>query len=115
MDGLKGGGLMRKAEIQRKTNETDIRLELSLDGEGALNGLTHIGFFDHMLHSFELVEEFFKSVAFNAQMNLHMKVLSGSNVHHIIEALFKAFGKALDQATQKDERIKHVMSTKGVI
>ena len=45
MDGLKGGGLMRKAEIQRKTNETDIRLELSLDGEGALNGLTHIGFF----------------------------------------------------------------------
>ena len=44
-----------------------------------------------------------------------MKVLSGSNVHHIIEALFKAFGKALDQATQKDERIKHVMSTKGVI
>lgn len=63
----------------------------------------------------ELVEEFFKSVAFHANMNLHMKVLDGSNVHHIIEALFKAFGKALDQATVKDERIKKVLSTKGTI
>ena len=63
----------------------------------------------------ELVEEFFKSVAFHANMNLHMKVLDGSNVHHIIEALFKAFGKALDQATMKDERVKKVLSTKGTI
>ena len=63
----------------------------------------------------ELVEEFFKSVAFHANMNLHMNVLDGSNVHHIIEALFKAFGKALDQATIQDERIQHVLSTKGTI
>ena len=194
---------MRTAQIHRKTNETDIHLKLNLDGEGKFIGLTEIGFFDHMLHSFtrlglfdlemqvkgdthiddhhtvedvgivlgqvikeavgdkkgiqrygscilpmdevlvmvaidlggrayfkfdadltfgkvgtfdvELVEEFFKSVAFHANMNLHMKVLDGSNVHHIIEALFKAFGKALDQATIRDMRIQHVMSTKGII
>ena len=46
-------------------------------------------------------------------MNLHIKVLSGDNDHHIIEAMFKAFAKALDEATSKDMRIKDVLSTKG--
>jgi imidazoleglycerol-phosphate dehydratase len=61
----------------------------------------------------ELVEEFFRSVAFNACMNLHIKVLYGSNNHHIVEAIFKAFGRALDEATRVDDRIQGVMSTKG--
>lgn len=61
----------------------------------------------------ELVREFFYAVSYSAGMNLHLKMLSGSNTHHIIEAMFKAFGKALDLATQKDERIKDVLSTKG--
>jgi imidazoleglycerol-phosphate dehydratase len=61
----------------------------------------------------ELVEEFFRAVAFNAGMNLHIKVLYGSNNHHMIEAIFKAFGRALDEATRLDERIEGVMSTKG--
>lgn len=61
----------------------------------------------------ELVHEFFYAVSYSAGMNLHIKMLSGSNTHHIIEAMFKAFGKALDQATQKDERITDVLSTKG--
>lgn len=61
----------------------------------------------------ELVREFFYAVSYSAGMNLHIKLMSGSNTHHIIEAMFKAFGKALDQATQKDTRIKDVLSTKG--
>ena len=63
----------------------------------------------------ELFEEFFRAVAYNAGINLHIKVYYGSNNHHIIEAVFKAFGRALDEATRLDERIVGVMSTKGVL
>ncbi|GAE88301.1 imidazoleglycerol-phosphate dehydratase HisB [Acetivibrio straminisolvens] len=63
----------------------------------------------------ELVEEFFRAVAFNAGITLHIKALYGSNTHHIIEAMFKAFGRALDDATRKDDRIEGVMSTKGIL
>lgn len=61
----------------------------------------------------ELVREFFYAVSYSAGMNLHIKMLSGMNNHHMIEAMFKAFAKALDQATSKDERITEVLSTKG--
>ncbi len=191
----------RKAEIKRKTNETDISLNLCIDGSGQTQIATGIGFLDHMLTLFtkhglfdltlkadgdlevdghhtvedvgivlgqaikqalgdkksikrygcshvpmdeslamvvldlsgrpflvydvkltsdkvgdmdtELVEEFFRAVAFNAGINLHIKVFYGSNNHHIIEAVFKAFGRALDEATRTDSRIEGVMSTKG--
>lgn len=191
----------RKAEIKRKTRETDITVELNLDGTGTGSIESGIGFFDHMLEGFsrhgffdlklkingdlqvdghhcvedagivlgtairealgdkagirrygscllpmddalamcavdlcgrpyfvfdcafsaervgyletELVREFFYAVSYSCGMNLHMKMLSGTNNHHMIEALFKAFGKALDEATGKDERIRDVLSTKG--
>ena len=201
---------MRNAVISRNTGETQIRLELGLDGKGTadLCGGTGIGFFDHMLNAFarhgffdlkieekgdlevdghhlvedtgivlgeavrhavgdkagirrygyfvlpmdealvlcavdlcgrpyfvmdfengkdgfsapmtgefdtQLVKEFFYSVSYGAMMNLHFKVLSGENDHHIIEAMFKAFAKALDMATQKDPRIEDVLSTKGCL
>ena len=61
----------------------------------------------------EMVREFFYAISYNAGMNLHMKILSGTNNHHMIEGLFKAFGRALDEATMKDPRISDVMSTKG--
>lgn len=61
----------------------------------------------------ELVEEFYRALAFSAGMNIHIKLFYGSNTHHIIEAIFKAFGRALDQAVLIDDRIKGVMSTKG--
>ena len=61
----------------------------------------------------ELVREFFYAVSYSAGMNLHIKVLDGLNSHHIAEAMFKAFGKALDEACTKDERITSVLSTKG--
>lgn len=61
----------------------------------------------------ELIEEFFRALAFNAGITLHINVLYGNNSHHIAEAIFKAFARALDQATQIDERVVGVMSTKG--
>lgn len=61
----------------------------------------------------QLVTEFFYALASNAQMNLHIRLLAGQNDHHKIEAIFKAFGKALDQAVSMDERISGVLSTKG--
>lgn len=61
----------------------------------------------------ELVKEFFYAVSYSAGMNLHIKILDGSNQHHIIEAMFKAFAKALDMATSIDVRITDVLSTKG--
>lgn len=63
----------------------------------------------------ELVKEFFYAVSYSAGMNLHIKLMNGGNDHHIIEAAFKAFGKALDQACSYDERIHGVLSTKGTI
>lgn len=191
----------RTATIERKTKETEISLTLNLDGTGAAEISTGIGFFDHMLEGFsrhgffdlkcnakgdlhvdghhtvedtgivlgqavsqavgdkkgicrygsfilpmddalalcavdlcgrpflnfdcafpvervgeldtELVREFFYAVSYSAGMNLHIKMLDGINAHHMIEAMFKAFAKALDQATGTDPRITDVLSTKG--
>ena len=63
----------------------------------------------------ELVHEFFYAVSYSAGMNLHIKVLDGGNAHHVIEAIFKAFAKALDMATGFDERTNGVLSTKGTL
>lgn len=63
----------------------------------------------------ELVHEFFWKLALEARMNLHVIVHYGTNTHHIIEAIFKAFTKALDEATQIDPRVKGVPSTKGML
>lgn len=193
----------RLSKISRKTNETDISLELILDGTGDHDIHTGVGFFDHMLEGFAkhgffdlyitckgdldvdthhtvedtgivlgqavkaalgekkgikryghfllpmdealvacavdlcgrpyfnfdlvfpqekcgdmemcMVREFFYAVSANAGMNLHLKQLDGLNSHHIAEASFKAFAKALDMATQYDERIDNVLSTKGAL
>ena len=61
----------------------------------------------------ELIREFFYAVSYSAGMNLHFQLLAGENNHHIAEAMFKAFAKALDEATSKDPRITDVLSTKG--
>lgn len=195
--------MSRNAKVERKTKETDIILELNLDGTGKGIIETGIGFFNHMLDNFarhgffdlnlitngdlhvdshhtvedtgivlgqairnalgdkkgikrygnamipmdetlvlcaldlsgrpylvfdlpltaekvgymetELVKEFFYAVSYSAGMNLHIKLIHGSNNHHIIEAAFKAFAKALDQAVQYDDRIEDVLSTKGTV
>lgn len=61
----------------------------------------------------ELVREFFYAVSYSAGMNLHLRMLQPGNNHHMIEAMFKAFAKALDEATASDPRLTDVLSTKG--
>ena len=61
----------------------------------------------------EMVREFFYAVSYGAMMNLHIKVLTPGNNHHMMEAMFKAFAKALDMAVGMDDRITDVLSTKG--
>lgn len=195
--------MKRVANIKRKTKETDINLELNIDGSGKAQIETGIGFFNHMLDSFckhgffdldlhvkgdlyvdshhtiedtgivlgqaikealgdkegikrfgsfilpmdealvlcvidlsgrpylsyelnipsdkigymdtDMVKEFFYALSYSAGMNLHIKMLNGTNSHHIVEATFKAFAKALDEAASSDNRIDGVLSTKGTI
>lgn len=71
---------------------------------------TRIGDYDA-----ELTEEFLRALVVNAGLTVHVRLLSGKNAHHITEAIFKALGRALDEASRKDDRITGVMSTKGVI
>ena len=78
---------------------------LSFDGEFTTD---RVGYMDT-----EMVKEFFYAISYAAGMNLHLKVLSGGNNHHMIEAMFKAFAKALDDATRIDPRITSILSTKG--
>ena len=195
---------IRRAEVTRKTRETDIACALSLDGTGVYDIDTGVGFFDHMLAGFarhglfdltlrcrgdlevdchhtiedcgivlgtciaralgdkkairrfgqailpmdealilcavdlsgrpfyqsdltftadrigtmdtEMVREFFYSVSYGAMMNLHFHMFTGENNHHIAECAFKAFGRALDMATLREDRLgEGVWSTKGVL
>lgn len=69
-----------------------------------------VGYFDT-----EMVKEFFHAVTYAVGMNLHIKMLESGNNHHMIEGIYKAFAKALDQATIKDDRITDVLSTKGTL
>jgi len=191
----------RKAEVKRKTKETDISVYLKLDGRGEYKINTTVPFLDHMLsqiakHGFfdlevnakgdtdvdyhhtvedvgialgdafkkalgekegirryghaviplnealsmvsvdisgrpyivynvampkekvgefdvELTEEFFRAFANSSGMSLHINVMYGNNLHHIIESIFKAAARALDEATSIDERVKGIPSTKG--
>ena len=63
----------------------------------------------------EMVREFFYAVSYGAAMNLHIRQMSGVNNHHIIEAAFKAFARALDAACAMDPRVSGVLSTKGAL
>lgn len=189
--------------LERKTAETDIAVTLKVDGGGAADVTTGIGFFDHMLtlfarhglfdlevratgdlevdghhtvedtgivlgkalagalgdkrgirrygvafvpmdealamvavdisgrpflhyeaerpvaqigaYSSELTEEFLRALAVSAGLTLHVRLLSGTNSHHIAEAIFKALGRALDEASRLDERVSGVPSTKGML
>ena len=71
---------------------------------------TQLGIYDT-----EMTEEFFRAVAMNAGLTLHIRVLYGKNLHHIIEAVFKGFARALAEAIVIDPRVKGVMSSKGTL
>ena len=78
---------------------------LVFDGEFTTE---HLGTLDT-----EMIREFFYAVSYSAGMNLHIKVLSPGNNHHMAEAMFKAFARALDEAVSHDPRVKGILSTKG--
>ena len=63
----------------------------------------------------EMIKEFFYAVSYSAMMNLHVKIVDGGNNHHMAEAMFKAFGKALDMATSEEPRLKEAWTTKGAL
>ncbi len=69
-----------------------------------------IGHFD-----VELIHDFLLALANEAAMNLHVRMASGRNPHHVVEAAFKALARALDAATQRDPRVQGVLSTKGTL
>ena len=96
-------------------DETLVLCAIDLSGRPYLNfkgefTTYRVGDFDT-----EMVREFFYAVSYSAGMNLHIKQLDGDNNHHIIEAMFKAFAKALDEAVSIDPRIIDVLSTKGAL
>lgn len=96
-------------------DETLVMCAIDLSGRPYLNfngsfTTDRVGYFDT-----EMVREFFYAVSYSARMNLHIKQIDGDNNHHIIEAMFKAFAKALDEAVSIDPRIVDVLSTKGAL
>lgn len=96
-------------------DESLVQVALDLSGRGQL--IYKVQFEQERVGSFEvnLVEEFFRALSYHAGMTLHINLLYGKNSHHIIEAIFKAFGRVLDKATRKDDRLDDVFSTKGII
>jgi len=107
-------GIVRYGTFFCPMDEALVAVHLDLSGRPylafdlALAG--KIGNFDA-----ELIRNFFQEVAVHAGMGLHIRQLAGENQHHLAEAAFKAFGRALDAATRLDDRVKGVPSTKGVL
>lgn len=106
-------GIRRFGSVMLPMDDALIACAIDLSGRPYLGfdyefRVERVGYFDT-----EMVKEFFLAVAENAGMNLHIKVMSGENAHHIIEAMFKAFAKALDEAVTIDTRITGTLSTKG--
>lgn len=96
-------------------DETLVLCAIDLSGrpylvfDGTFNS-ERVGYFDT-----EMVKEFFYAVSYSAGMNLHLKEMYGENAHHIIEAMFKAFARALDEAVAIDPRVQGLPSTKGAL
>ncbi len=108
-------GIKRYGFTLLPMDESLIQVALDLSGRGQL--IYKVQFKEERVGSFEvnLVEEFFRTLSSHAGITLHLNLLYGKNSHHIIEAIFKAFGRVLDEATGKDIRLKDVLSTKGII
>lgn len=106
-------GITRYATVTTPMDEALSTISLDISGRSFfvyhVEGLKDkVGDFDT-----ELVEEFFQAFVSHAKVTLHINLAYGKNTHHIIESIFKGFGRALDQATQTNSRIKGVPSTKG--
>ena len=105
--------IKRYGSVILPMDESLVLCSLDLSGRPYLNfdaefTVDKVGEFDT-----EMVKEFFHAIAYAVGMNLHIKMLESGNNHHMIEGIFKAFSKSLDNATMIDERIEDVISTKG--
>ena len=108
-------GIRRYGSFALPMDETLVLTALDLSGRPYLCfdadfTVDRVGEFDT-----EMVREFFYAISYSCGMNLHIRQLAGQNNHHIIEAIFKSFAKALDEATGYDPRIKDVLSTQGTL
>lgn len=108
-------GITRYASITTPMDEALSTVSLDISGRAYLvykvEGLKDkVGNFDT-----ELVEEFFQAFASNAKVTLHIHHVYGKNTHHLIESIFKGFGRALDVATERSGRITGIPSTKGTL
>ena len=108
-------GLKRYGSFILPMDETLVLCSIDLSGRPYFSydvdfTMERVGYMDT-----EMVKEFFYAISYSAGMTLHIKKLDGTNNHHIIEAVFKAFAKALDEATTVDPRIADVLSTKGTL
>lgn len=106
-------GIRRYGSFLLPMDETLAMCAVDLSGRPYLN--YHAEFTTEKLGTLdtEMIREFFYAVSYSAAMNLHLKIVDGINNHHMAEALFKAFGKALDMATMEEPRMRGVWSTKG--
>lgn len=108
-------GIKRYGNFLLPMDETLVLCAVDLCGRPCLNfscdfKTERVGYFET-----QMVKEFFYAVSYSAGMNLHIKLVDGDNDHHKIEAMFKAFAKALDMATAFDPRVTDVLSTKGTL
>lgn len=108
-------GIVRYGYQILPMDEALVLVALDISGRGLFHWevtlpAARVGAFDT-----ELVPEFLRALAHNAGLTLHVRLLNGSNTHHIIEAIFKALGRALGQATTLDPRRAAIPSTKGVL
>lgn len=106
-------GITRYATVFTPMDEALSMVSLDISGRSFLQ--FNVTFEREKVGSFdtELVEEFFRAFAFNAEVTLHINLSYGKNTHHIIESIFKGFGRALDEASKLQNRIEGVLSTKG--
>ncbi len=106
-------GIKRYGSFMLPMDETLALCAIDLSGRPYLN--FQADFTVEKLEDFdtEMFREFFYALSYSAGMNLHLKIMDGGNNHHMAEALFKAFGKALDMATMEEPRMKDIWSTKG--
>ena len=106
-------GIKRYGNARVPMDEALAQVDLDISGRAFL--VFNANFVSERLGDIQcqMFEEFFRAVAFNAGITLHIQVPYGNNDHHIAEAIFKAFAKALDMATGFDSRVQGVLSTKG--
>ncbi len=113
LDGYKGVRRYGHGVVPMTETLTEVTVDLSNRPHFVFNAelpVKKIGGFD-----LELVEEFLRAFGSNAQIDLHVNVRYGKNSHHLVESIFKALGRALDQASSAEPRVSGALSTKGVL